>query len=31
MIIMGLIVLIIIGLMWAIDRVPGDKNDKKDK
>jgi len=31
MIIMGLIVLIIIGLMWVIDRVPGDKNDKKNK
>jgi len=25
---MGLIVLIIVGLMWAIDRVPGDKNEE---
>jgi hypothetical protein len=28
MIIMGLIVLIIVGLMWTIDRVPGDKNEE---
>ena len=28
MIIMGFIVLIIVGLMWAIDRVPGDKNEE---